>query len=158
MTGDGGPWSEPEWLTLRLSAVWIVSALVGRTTFDPDERNAFWDCVTECALRSDGLSRRILEAMAADRRRLFDEFYLDGRPTVSGLNAVVSLLDRADPRDADRARTMLLELGQSFARARGPFGRRMSTEDEQTLLIVEQLLMSEPETRDDNPLNSDLPI
>ena len=71
---------------------------------------------------------------------------------------MVGLLDRAGPHDADRARSTLLELGQAFARARGPFGRRMSTEDEQTLLIVEQLLMSESATREHNPLNSDLPI
>ena len=96
--------------------------------------------------------------MAADRRWLLDEFYLDGRPTASGLIAVVGLLERADPQDADRFRAMLLELGQAFARARGPFGRRMSAEDEQTLLIVEQLLTTESATREHNPLNSDLPI
>ncbi|MGW5237370.1 hypothetical protein ACWEOW_00390 [Monashia sp. NPDC004114] len=158
MPGHETQWSESEWLTVRLGGVWILSALVGRTRFDDDERNAFWDCVSDCALRAEGLSRRILEAMAADRRWLLDEFYLDGRPTASGLIAVVGLLDRAGPHDAERARSTLLELGQAFARARGPFGRRMSTDDEQTLLIVEQLLMSESATREHNPLNSDLPI
>jgi hypothetical protein len=96
--------------------------------------------------------------MAADRRWLLDEFYLEGRPTASGLIAVVELLDRAGTPDAERARSMLLELGQAFARARGPFGRRMSTDDEQTLLIVEQLLTADSATREHNPLNSDLPI
>ena len=48
--------------------------------------------------------------------------------------------------------------GSLLARARGPFGRRMSADDEQTLLIVEELLKPESATREHNPLNSDLPI
>jgi hypothetical protein len=158
MAGVGDLWSESELLTLRLSGVWIVSALVGHTHFDDDEQDAFWDGVTDAALRAEGLARRILEDMAADRGWLFDEFKLDDRPIVSGLNAVVRLLDRADALEAYRVRSTLLGLGQSFARARGPFGRRMTPEDEQTLVLVEQLLQPDSTTASDNPLNSDLPI
>jgi hypothetical protein len=158
VTGLGELWSESESLTLRLSGVWIVSALVGHTQFNADEQDAFWDAVTDAALRAEGLARRILEAMAAERGWLFDEFRLDDRPIVSGLNAVVRLLDRADPVEAYRVRSALLSLGQSFARARGPFGRRMTAEDEQTLVLVEQLLQPDSSTANDNPMNSDLPI
>ncbi len=158
MTGIGEMWSESESLTLRLSGVWIVSALVGHTQFDTDEQDAFWDAVTDAALRAQGLARRVLEAMAAERGWLFDEFTLDDRPIVSGLNAVVRLLDRADPVEASRVRSALLGLGQSFARARGPFGRRMTAEDEQTLVLVEQLLQPDSTTSNDNPMNSDLSI
>ena len=35
---------------------------------------------------------------------------------------------------------------------------RITVEDEQTLLLVEQLLQSASATAKDNPLNSDLPI
>jgi hypothetical protein len=158
MAGLGDLWSESESLTLRLSGVWIVSALVGHTQFDDNEQDAFWNSVTDAALRAEGLSRRILEAMAADRTWLFDEFKLDDRPIVSGLNAVVGLLDRADAMEAYRVRSTLLDLGHSFARARGPFGRRMTTEDEQTLVLVEQLLQPESTIANDSPMNSDLPI
>lgn len=151
-------WSESEWLTLRLGGVWVLSALVGRTRFDSDEQDAFWDCVADAALRAEGLDRRILHAMAADRRWLFDEFALDGRPIVSGLNAVLALLDRVDAVEADRVRSTLLRFGADFARARGPFGRRITVEDEQTLMLVEQLLQTESGAAQDNPLNSDLPI
>ena len=71
MTGIGEMWSESESLTLRLSGVWIVSALVGHTQFDTDEQDAFWDAVTDAALRAQGLARRVLEAMAAERGWLF---------------------------------------------------------------------------------------
>ena len=158
MSGFDRRYSEPEWLTLRLGAVWILSALVGRTRFDEDEQDAFWDAVTRAALQAEGLDRDVLYAMAAERRWLFDEFELDGRPIVSGLNAVVALLDRSDAMEADRFRTTLLHIGRGLALARGPFGRRMTIEDEQTLVLVEQLLQSERSTADDNPLNSDLPI
>jgi hypothetical protein len=158
MSGPDGLWSESESLTLRLSGVWILSALVGHTQFDIDEQDAFWDGVTDAALRTEGLARWILEAMASDRRWLFDEFKLDDRPIVSGLSAVVRLLDRADTAEAYRVRSTLLDLGRSFARARGPFGRRMNAEDEQTLMLVEQLLQPESAIANDSPMNSDLPI
>src|SRR4029453_6110266 len=151
-------WSEPEWLTLRLGGIWIVSALVGRTRFDADEQNAFWDCLTDVAVAAGSLDRRILQGTAANRRWLFDEFELDGRPIVSGLNAVVVLLERADAGQARRVRATLLGLGQRFGLARGPFGRRMTVEDEQTLLLIEQLLQTDSAPAQDNPMNSDLPI
>ena len=152
------PWSDSESLTLRLAGVWILSALVGQARFDEDEQNAFWDCVTDAALRTDGFARQILDAMAADRRWLFDEFGLDDRPIVSGLNSVSRLLDRVDRDEAERVRTTLLDIGYRFARARGPFGRRLTPQDEQTLLLVHQLLQSDSALGADNPMNSELPI
>jgi hypothetical protein len=152
------PWSESESLTLRLAGVWILSALVGHARFDEDEQNAFWDCVTDAALRSHGLARQILDAMAGNRRWLFDEFGLDDRPIVSGLNSFSRLLDRVDPGEADQVRSTLLDVGYGFARARGPFGRRLTPQDEQTLLLVQQLLQPESALGADNPMNSELPI
>ena len=62
----------------------------------------------------------------------------------------------ADTRDDVRA--SILRVGEAVARARGPFGRRMTIDDEQTLLLVEQLLQTAPETSGDNPLNSSAAI
>lgn len=151
-------WSQTEWLTLRLGPLWALSALTGRGRFDADEQEAFWDCVAEVATASNGLSRELLAAMAADRRWLFDEFELDGRSIVTGFNAVTALLERAGRESSEAARRMVLRVGTAFARARGPFGRRITITDEQTLLLLEQLLQSDPETADDNPLNSHLAI
>ena len=60
--------------------------------FDDDERGAFWDAVTDAALRSTGPGRDLLGTAAAERLWLFDEFELDGRPVVSGLLSVTRLL------------------------------------------------------------------
>ena len=147
-------WSEQEWFTLRLAPVWVLSALAGRIRFDEDERGAFWDAVTDAALRSEGPGRELLGTAAAERLWLFDEFELDGRPVVSGLLSVSRLLERMDPDTRTDVRSSILSVGAGVALARGHFGRRMTLEDEQTLLLVEQLLQTAPETLSDNPLNS----
>jgi len=141
-------------VTLRLAPVWVLSALAGRIRFDDDERGAFWDAVTDAALRSTGPGRELLGTAAAERRWLFDEFELDGRPVVSGLLSVTRLLERMSPDTRGDVRTSILRVGAGFALARGHFGRRMTLADEQTLLLVEQLLQTAPETLSDNPLNS----
>ncbi len=112
-------WSEQEWFTLRLAPVWVLSALAGRVRFDDDERGAFWDAVTDAALRSTGPGRELLGTAAAERRWLFDEFELDGRPVVSGLLSVSRLLERmaADTRDDVRASIL-----RSAAPSPGPVG------------------------------------
>lgn len=150
----GAQWSELERITLRLAPVWVLSALAGRVRFDEDERAAFWDGVTDAATRSIGPGRELLGTAAVERPWLFDEFELDERPVVSGLLSVSRLLDRMDPDSRDDVRVSILRVGESVARARGPFGRRMTRQDEQTLLIVEQLLQTAREISDDNPLNS----
>ena len=147
-------WSEQEWFTLRLAPVWVLSALAGRVRFDEDERGAFWDAVTDAALRSTGPGRELLGTAAAERLWLFDEFELDGRPVVSGLLCVTRLLERMTVETRDDVRATILRVGESVALARGHFGRRMTIEDEQTLLLVRQLLQTAPETSSDNPLNS----
>jgi hypothetical protein len=110
--------------------------------------------VTDAALRRAGPGRELLGTAASERRWLFDEFELDGRPVVSGMLSVSRLLERMTAETRDDVRASILAVGGSVARARGPFGRRMTTEDEQTLLLVEQLLQTEAETVNDNPLDS----
>ena len=147
-------WSEQEWATLRLAPVWVLSALAGQVRFDEDERGAFWDAVTDAALRSTGPGRELLGTAAAERRWLFDEFELDSRSVVSGMLSVTRLLERMSPDTRDDVRASILRVGEGVARARGHFGRRMTLQDEQTLLLVHQLLQTAPETSSDNPLNS----
>ncbi|GAB2775043.1 hypothetical protein ACXR8F_04770 [Terrabacter sp. AAH1] len=147
-------WSEADVVTLRFGPVWVLSALTGRTVFDDDERGAFWDAVTDAALRSTGAGRAVFETAASERRWLFDEFALDGRPVVSGLLAVTRLLERLSAEARDDVRLGIVRVGAAVALARGPFGRRMTTEDEQTLVLVDELLRTSKETAEDNPMNS----
>ena len=48
----------------------------------------------------------------------------------------------------------MLRVGSGLARARGPFGQRMSQQDALTLQLVAQLLETAAEMAADNPLNA----
>ena len=132
--------------TLEFGPLWVLSALAGTyTRFDEFELDAFWDTVVEVALRTPEPARAILTATTVDRPALLLDFGLDGRPVVSGLSHVVALLDRMGPPVDQDYRSALLRIGASVARARGPFGRRMTENDEQKLLLLGALLEIEPE-------------
>ena len=82
------------------------------------------------------------------------QFILDDRSIISGLSEVTSLLERV-PVDVSReTREAILRVGSGLALARGPFGRRITDYDAQTLELVAQLLESAAETAANNPLNS----
>jgi hypothetical protein len=92
--------------------------------------------------------------MTLNREWLLDEFQLDPRSIVSGLNEVASLLERVPPEVSRDARESMLRVGSGLARARGPFGQRMSQQDAVTLQLVAQLLETAAEMAADNPLNA----
>jgi hypothetical protein len=150
-------WSGAEWLTLQFGPVWVVSALVGRSRLDELEEAAFWQSVDD-APQDSPLAWQLMRAMTLNREWLLDEFQLDDRPIVSGLNEVASLLERVPPEVSRDARDCMLRVGSGLARARGPFGQRVSDQDAVTLRLVAQLLETARETADDNPLNAAVAI
>jgi hypothetical protein len=127
--------------TLQFGPLWVLSALAGTySRFDTVELAAFWDFVVEVALRTPEPARGILTSTTVDRTSLLLDFELDGRPVVSGLSHVVALLDRMGPPTDQDYRSALLRIGGAIARARGPYGRRITEDDEQKLLLVAALL------------------
>jgi hypothetical protein len=148
-----GGWSEAEWLTLQFGAVWVISALVGRSRLDELEEAALWRSVDD-APQDSPLGWQLMRAMTLNREWLLDEFRLDGRPIVSGLNEVASLLERVPPEVSRDVRESMLRVGSGLARERGPFGQRITDQDALTLQLVAQLLETAHETANDNPLNA----
>lgn len=146
-------WSDAEWLTLQLGPVWVVSALVGRSRLDELEEPAFWQGVNY-APQDSALGWQLMQAINHNREWLLDEFQLDDRSIVSGLNEVASLLERVPPEVSRDARECMLRVGSALARARGPFGQRVSDQDALTLQLVAQLLETEDELAKANPLNA----
>lgn len=146
-------WSDAEWLTLQLGSLWVVSALVGRNRLDELEEAAFWQSV-EDAPQDSPLGWQLMRAMTLNREWLLDEFQLDHRSIVSGLNEVASLLERVSPEVSRDVRETMLRVGSGLARARGPFGQRISDQDALTLELVAQVLETADETANDNPLNA----
>ena len=151
-------WSDAEWLTLQLGPVWVVSALLGRGHFDDLEQEAFWRAVEDAPIGSSALTWTLMQAISRHRDWLLDEFMLDGRSIISGLSHVTSLLEKVSPDTSRETRQAILRVGSGVARARGPFGRRITDYDAQLLELVSQLLESEAETAENNPLNSPVAI
>jgi hypothetical protein len=151
-------WSDAEWLTLQLGPVWVISALVGRNRFDELEQEAFWQSVEAAAVGDSALPWQLMQAISRNREWLLDEFLLEDRSIVSGLSQVTSLLDQRSPQISRETREAILRVGSGVARARGPFGRRISDQDAQTLELLAQLLESASETVENNPLNANVAL
>jgi hypothetical protein len=151
-------WSDAEWLTLQLGPVWVISALLGRSHFDELEQEAFWRAVEDAPIGESALPWQLMQAITRSRDWLLDEFILDNRSIITGLSQVTSLLERV-PLDISReTREAILRVGSGVARARGPFGRRITEHDGQVLELLAQLLESTAETVENNPLNSDVAL
>ncbi|MGI3785678.1 MAG: hypothetical protein ACRYG2_33445 [Janthinobacterium lividum] len=133
--------------TLQLGPLWVLSALVGtHTHFDEADLAAFWDAVVSEGLRAPSATRGLLGSLTVDRSGLLLDLELDHRSVVSGLRDVVTVLG-ADER-VEGYRRALVRIGGAVARARGPYGRQISTEDLNRLLLVAQLLDYSPSRAD----------
>jgi hypothetical protein len=130
-----------EMRTLQLGPFWVLSAVAGTyNRFKTYELAAFWDTVVAIALRTPRPARDIFTSMAEDRSGILLDFELDDRPVVSGLRQILEVLDRIDPETSSDYRFALLRIGADIARNRGPYGRTITPEDEQLLLLLAELL------------------
>ena len=133
--------------TLQLGPLWVLSALVGtHTRFDQPDLDAFWDAVVSEGLRAPAATRALLGTLAVDRAGLLLDLELDGRSVVSGLRDVVTVLGPEER--VEGYRRVLVRIGGAVARARGPYGRQISSEDLNRLLLVAQLLDYAPPRAD----------
>ena len=127
--------------TLQLGPLWVLSALAGRCSrFDNDELAAFWDTLVAVALRTPEPARQLLTSTSIDRSGLLLDFELDDRPVVSGLAHVLAVLDKLGAPANEDYRLALVNIAIDLGRARGPYGRRTTPEDEQMILLIAALL------------------
>jgi len=130
-----------EMRTLQFGPFWVLSAVAGTyNRFKSYELAAFWDTVVAVALRTPFPARDILTSLASDRSGLLLDFELDDRPIVSGLRQIMEILERMEPDTSSDFRLALLRIGVDIARARGPYGRTITEEQEQLLLLIAALL------------------
>lgn len=126
---------------LQLAPVWMLSAIAGTgTTFSASDRDAFWETVYSVSLRTPPAARVVLESVLRAGPGLFLDFELDDRPLASGLRNVSEVLDEMDSELSADYRLALLRIGVGLAKARGPYGRQVSAENEQLLLLLAELL------------------
>ena len=96
------------------------------------------------AAGAEGLANAVPLSLSNNFSALLKGFEQEERSVVTGLWDVVGILSRLDLLVARPFVAMLLEIGESFSRARGSFGQVISREDRQTLLLLAALLELEP--------------
>jgi hypothetical protein len=130
-----------EMRTLQFGPLWVLSAIAGTyNRFKTYELAAFWDTIVAVALRTPYPARDILTSLAEDRPGLLLDFELDDRPVVSGLRQILEILGRIEPETSIGYRLAMLRIGIDIARNRGPYGRTITPEQEQLLLLLAELL------------------
>jgi hypothetical protein len=136
-----------EMRTLQFGPLWVLSAVAGTyNRFQSYELAAFWDTIVAVALRTPRPARDILTSMAEDRSDLLLDFGLDDRPVVSGLLQILEILNRFEPETSNDFRRALMHIGIDVARNRGPYGRTITPEHEQLLLLLAELLEIDSES------------
>jgi hypothetical protein len=127
--------------TLQFGPLWVLSAIAGTyNRFKTYELAAFWDTIVAVALRTPYPARDILTSLAEDRPGLLLDFELDDRPVVSGMRQILEILGRIEPETSIGYRLAMLRIGIDIARNRGPYGRTITPEQEQLLLLLAELL------------------
>lgn len=126
---------------LQLGPVWILSAVTGSgTTFSRLDLDTFWETVYAVAQRTSGAARDVIDSVLKAGPDLFLAFELDERPLVSGMRQVTEVLAGMDAQVARDYKLALLRIGVGLATARGPYGRQVSPENEQMLVLLAELL------------------
>ena len=137
--------TQQDWQTLQTAPLWVLTAVVGRQSkFDPLELAAFWRVVDATAAGSDGLAKIVLEALSGNFSAQLSLYEHNEQSVVAGLWDVMSILNRQDELVRQPFTAALLEVGEGISRARGPYGRTISRDDKQTLLLLATLLEVEP--------------
>src|SRR6476660_9010476 len=113
-----------DWRTLELAPLWVLCAVTGRQSgFHPLELAAFWRSVDSAAAGADGLANAVPVSLSSNFSSMLKGFEQEQRSVVTGLWDVVGILTRLDVLVAKPFVAMLLEIGESFSRARGSAGR-----------------------------------
>jgi hypothetical protein len=131
------------WRALQLAPFLILSGVSGRYRgFATDEMLVFEHWLGEASRAPGGLNRDILAPVSANVAGFATAFEDYQITIVSGLTAVGRILVGQPESEVVLHRTALVNiLGRGLARARGPYGREVTTQDEQTLVMLEEFLL-----------------
>lgn len=122
--------------TLRTGPFWVLCALTGHPSPDTDERRVWAETLGGLS-RGTAPSDVICEVDEQGAVRLVAG---DDRSVASGLTDIAAALRAIDPASAAAYRRQLLTFGLAVATARGPFGRSVTPEDGQTLVLCAALI------------------
>ena len=131
-----------QWRTLQFAPFLILSGVSGRYGNFAAEEVVVFERWLDAAARAPGsLSREVLSSVAADLTELSTEYECYGGTIVSGLTAVSDVLVHQPQPEIEAFRSALIHvLGAGIARARGPYGKVVTTENSQMLVMMEEFL------------------
>lgn len=134
--------SAHEWRALEFAPFLVLSAVSGRYRgFAPEEMLVFERWLTEASEAPGRLNHELLASVRDDLDPLTTA-YADYEGTItSGLTRVAELLSGDLAVEGRLLRDALVRvLGFGIARARGPYGRELTTESEQMLTMLDEFL------------------
>jgi hypothetical protein len=131
-----------QWRTLQFAPFLILSGVAGRyRDFAGEEMAAFERWLDEAARAPGSLNREVLSSVAADVTGIAVEYASYDGTIVGGLTAVGDVLVGQPEPEIDGFRGALIHvLGAGIARARGPYGKELTTESAQMLEMLEEFL------------------
>jgi hypothetical protein len=131
-----------QWRTLQYAPFLVLSGVAGRYGNFAVEEVAVFERWLDAAMRAPGsLNREVLSSVAADITELTSEYECYGGTIVSGLTSVSDVLVHQPPPEIEAFRSALIHvLGAGVGRARGPYGKELTTECSQMLVMMEEFL------------------
>ena len=131
-----------QWRTLQYAPFLVLSGVSGRYGNFVVEEVAVFERWLDAAVRAPGsLSREVLASVATDITELTSEYECYGGTIVSGLTAVGEVLIHQPLPEVEAFRSALIHvLGAGIARARGPYGKELTTESSQMLTMMDEFL------------------
>ncbi len=131
-----------QWQALQLAPFLVLSGVSGRYRhFAVEEVAVFERCLDAAASAPGNLNREVLSSVASDLTALTADYESYGGTIVSGLTSVGNVLADQPLPEIDAFRSALIHvLGAGIARARGPYGKQLTTESAQMLMMMEDFL------------------
>jgi hypothetical protein len=131
-----------QWRTLQFAPFLILSGVSGRYRHFAVVEVAVFERWLDAAMRAPGnLNREVLSSVAADITELTAEYECYGGTIVSGLTSVSDVLVHQPVPEIEAFRSALIHvLGAGIGRARGPYGKQLTPESSQMLLMMEEFL------------------
>jgi hypothetical protein len=131
-----------QWKTLQFAPFLVLSGVSGRYGRFAVEEVAVFERWLDAAAQAPGrLNREVLSSVATDITELSTEYSCYEGTIVSGLTSVCDVLADQPPPEVEAFRRALIHvLGGGIARARGPYGKQLTTESSQMLTMMEEFL------------------
>ncbi len=131
-----------QWRALQLAPFLVLSGICGRCRDFPVEETIVFERWLDEASRAPGtLSGEVLSSVSADMSAVLADYESFPGTIVSGLTTVIGVLVGQPLDEIDAFREALIHvLGEGIARARGPYGKQITTESAQMLLMLEEFL------------------